>query len=67
MHTGDAMPLVDEDMILKDALVIMTSKMLGCVGIINKEGFLTGIITDGDLRRWLSSDLLSKKVSEVMT
>ena len=67
MHTGDAMPLVDENMILKDALVVMTSKMLGCVGIINKEGKLIGIITDGDLRRWLSSDLLNKKVSEVMT
>ena len=67
MHTGDAIPLVNEDTKMQDALLVMTSKMLGCVGILNKEGILTGIITDGDLRRWLSSDILNKRVSEVMT
>ena len=67
MHKGDEMPLVGEQTSMQDALLTMTSKMLGCVGIVDKEGHLIGIITDGDLRRWLSSDVLSKTVSEVMT
>ncbi len=67
MHTGEEIPLVNEDTSMHDALLVMTSKMLGCVGIINKDGILTGIITDGDLRRWLSADIMNKKASEVMT
>lgn len=67
MHTGDDMPLVSEDTMLQDALVVMTAKMLGCVGVVDDKGVLKGIITDGDLRRWLSPDLLQKKVSDVMT
>lgn len=67
MHSGNEMPLVSEDTVLQDALVVMTAKMLGCVGVIDHNGSLKGIITDGDLRRWLSPDLLQKKVSEVMT
>ena len=67
MHKGDEMPLVDLNTSMQEALLVMTSKMLGCVGIIDAEGKLKGIITDGDLRRWLQSDTLSKKVSEVMT
>ena len=67
MHTGDDMPLVSEDTMLQDALVVMTAKMLGCVGAVDDKGVLKGIITDGDLRRWLSPDLLQKKVSDVMT
>ena len=67
MHTGDEMPLIGEDAIMQDALITMSSKMLGCVGIIDKDGNLTGIITDGDLRRWMSPNLISEKVSKVMT
>ncbi len=67
MHTGDEMPLVDEDTIMQEALITMSAKMLGCVGIINKQGDLIGIITDGDLRRWMSPNLISEKVSTVMT
>ena len=67
MHKGDEMPLVDLNTSMQEALLVMTSKMLGCVGIVDAEGKLKGIITDGDLRRWLQSDTLSKKVSEVMT
>lgn len=67
MHTGDEMPLIGEDAIMQDALITMSSKMLGCVGIVNREGKLTGIITDGDLRRWMSPNLISEKVSKVMT
>ena len=51
MHKDDEMPLVHEDTPMQDALLVMTSKMLGCVGIIDKEEKLVGIFTDGDLRR----------------
>jgi len=67
MHTGDEMPLVNEDAIMQDALMVMSAKMLGCVGIVNKKGELVGIITDGDLRRWMSPKLIEEKVSNVMT
>ena len=67
MHTGDEMPLIDEDAIMQDALLTMSEKMLGCVGVVNKKGELVGIITDGDLRRWMSPKLIEEKVSKVMT
>lgn len=67
MHKGDEIPLVKMDTIMQEALLVMTSKMLGCVGIIDDNGVLKGIITDGDLRRCLSPDVLKQKVSSVMT
>ena len=67
MHTGDEMPLIDEDAIMQDALMTMSEKMLGCVGIIDKNGDLVGVITDGDLRRWMAPNLIEEKVSKVMT
>jgi arabinose-5-phosphate isomerase len=51
MHGGDALPLVDENTSMHDAIVAMTEKRLGLVGVTNAEGQLVGIITDGDLRR----------------
>ena len=71
MHKGNEMPLLDENALMRDALLVMSEKMLGCVGIINDRGELTGIITDGDLRRWMSRDkspdLILEKVTSVMT
>ena len=67
MHSGDEMPLIDEDAIMQEALMVMSEKMLGCVGAVNKKGELVGIITDGDLRRWMSPKLIEEKVSKVMT
>lgn len=67
MHSGAEMPIVNEDTVMQEALLEMTSKMLGCVGIINKKGELVGIITDGDLRRWLSPELITEKACKVMT
>lgn len=67
MHKGDELPLVELDTLMQDALLEMTSKMLGCVGVIDNSGKLQGIITDGDLRRCLSPDMLKQKVSDVMT
>lgn len=67
MHTGDEMPLIKDTAIMQDALMTMSEKMLGCVGIVDEQGNLSGIITDGDLRRWMSPDLITEKVSKVMT
>lgn len=67
MHSGDEMPLIDSEASMQQALLKMTSKMLGCVGIIDKDGRLQGIITDGDLRRYMSADILNRKASEIMT
>lgn len=67
MHTGKEIPLVKTGTPLQDALLEMTSKMLGCVGIIDNNGLLIGIITDGDLRRNLSSDMLTKTADDIMT
>ncbi len=67
MHKGDAVPLISEDALMQDTLLEMTSKGFGTVGILGRDGTLSGVITDGDLRRHLGSDLLSKTASAVMT
>ncbi|MBE6448836.1 MAG: KpsF/GutQ family sugar-phosphate isomerase [Alphaproteobacteria bacterium] len=67
MHKNNDIPKVNEDADMQEALLVMTSKMLGCVGVTNKQGQLIGIITDGDLRRCMSSNLTTKKVTSVMT
>jgi arabinose-5-phosphate isomerase len=66
MRKGDALPLSSPDAKMSDALVIMTEKACGCLGVVD-GGKLVGILTDGDLRRHMSSDLLSLKVRDVMT
>ena len=67
MHTGDSIPLINDSATMQEALLEMTSKRLGCVGIIDNQQHLLGIITDGDLRRYLSADVLDKKATDVMT
>lgn len=67
MHKGIEMPLLNEEANMQEALLIMSEKMLGCVGITDKNGKLTGIITDGDLRRLMSPSLITEKVANVMT
>ena len=67
MHKGEEMPLVSDSADMQQALLEMTSKMLGCVGIIDKDNHLLGIITDGDLRRFMSDNILHKKAVDVMT
>src|ERR1700730_7978884 len=67
MHAGDRMPLVSEDKIMSEALVTMTRKSLGCLGIVDGKGRLVGMITDGDLRRHMGPRLLDARVSEIMT
>ncbi|CAN5133861.1 KpsF/GutQ family sugar-phosphate isomerase [soil metagenome] len=67
MHRGDALPLVAPETTLAKALPIMSEKGLGCVGAIDRDGKLVGIVTDGDLRRHMGPDLLKRTVREVMT
>lgn len=67
MRTGKEMPIISDTADMQVALLEMTSKMLGCVGIVDKDNHLLGIITDGDLRRFMSDNILQKKAVDVMT
>jgi arabinose-5-phosphate isomerase len=67
MHCGNKLPLAAMGTLMSEAIIEMTSKGFGCVGIIDEAGKLKGIITDGDLRRHMGSDLLSMAVEAVMT
>jgi arabinose-5-phosphate isomerase len=67
MHTGASVPLKPLGTAMTDALLEMTAKGFGCVGITDARGQLVGIITDGDLRRHMRNNLLDAKVDEVMT
>nr|WP_090673674.1 KpsF/GutQ family sugar-phosphate isomerase [Aureimonas jatrophae] len=66
MHKGDALPLVEAGSSMGEAILLMSEKGLGCVAVV-RDGQLAGIITDGDLRRNLSSDLMTRRVEDVMT
>ena len=66
MHGGDAMPMVAETTPMSDALLVMSQKGFGVVGVTDAEGRLTGIVTDGDLRRHMAG-LLDHTAGEVMT
>ena len=67
MHSDSAMPILDENADMQRVLLEMTSKRLGCVGFINTQGELTGMLTDGDLRRCLSAQILEEKAINIMT
>ena len=67
MHTGDAIPLANQDTSISEALVIMTKKRFGCIGLTDTNGILAGIITDGDLRRCLSGNILGRESKDIMT
>jgi len=67
MHTGAAVPLLRLGTRMSEAVVEMSTKSFGCVGITDAAGTLVGIITDGDLRRHMRPDLLDARVDEVMT
>jgi arabinose-5-phosphate isomerase len=67
MHGGDEMPVVAETSNMRSALAELSQKGFGCVGVISSNGHLAGIITDGDIRRHLDQDLLSAKVTAIMT
>ena len=67
MHTGVEMPLRPTGTKMSEAIVEMSAKGFGCVGITDAEGRLVGIITDGDLRRHMRPNLLDARVEDVMT
>jgi arabinose-5-phosphate isomerase len=67
MHAGDAVPLKPLGTKMSDALVEMSSKGFGCVGIVDPRGHVVGIVTDGDLRRHMRPDLMTAWVDDVMT
>ncbi|HET7887943.1 MAG TPA: KpsF/GutQ family sugar-phosphate isomerase [Bradyrhizobium sp.] len=67
MHTGAAVPLKPLGTSMSEAVVEMTSKGFGCVGIVDTRGQLVGIVTDGDLRRHMGPDLMTALVDDVMT
>jgi arabinose-5-phosphate isomerase len=67
MHQGDALPLIDGSMKMAEAIVVMTEKGFGCLGIIDEAQNLRGVITDGDLRRHMADDLLARTASDIMT
>ena len=67
MHTGEKIPLAPLGTPMSEAISEMTAKSFGCVGITDERGQLAGIITDGDLRRHMSPNLLELKVETVMT
>ena len=57
MHSGDELPRVFEDALLKKALVEMTAKGFGMTTVVNRQGELVGVFTDGDLRRAVDNDI----------
>ncbi len=67
MHQAEALPLVKESNLMHEVLLTITAKHFGCAGVIDGSGLLIGAITDGDLRRHMSPDLLQKNAREVMT
>lgn len=66
MHTGAELPLVAPDTPMPQALLVMTEKRFGCVGVQDADGALAGVITDGDLRRHMQG-LMDHSAGEVMT
>lgn len=69
MHAGESLPVVNEHDIIRNALLEISAKGLGMTAIVNAQGELTGLFTDGDLRRILEQriDIHSTEISTVMT
>lgn len=69
MHTGDALPVVAPDALVRDALLEISQKGLGMTAIVDQDGQMAGIFTDGDLRRILDKrvDIHSTQIGDVMT
>jgi len=67
MHGGAQLPVADENTPMREAVKIISEKGFGCVALTKADGTLAGIITDGDIRRNLSPELLGKTAADVMT
>ncbi len=73
MHSGNDIPTVREETLIKDAIFEISSKKMGVTAVLDATGKLVGVISDGDLRRWMEKtektgeNLLLKKASDIMT
>ncbi len=67
MHTGARLPLAPLGTPMQEALLQISEKGFGCLGVVDGDGDLVGIVTDGDLRRHLTGDIFERRVEEVMT
>ena len=67
MHLKNKLPLAKQNQKMSKVLIQMTKKSFGCIGVINNNNNLIGIITDGDLRRNMDNKFLNKKAYEIMT
>jgi arabinose-5-phosphate isomerase len=66
MHKGDELPLAAPGTTMDRALITMTAKRFGALGVVDAAGKLLGIVTDGDLRRAMGPDLLTRRVDDIM-
>ncbi|ESW77494.1 MULTISPECIES: KpsF/GutQ family sugar-phosphate isomerase [unclassified Mesorhizobium] len=67
MHVGERLPLVASGTGMREAILELSNKGFGCVAIATADGALVGIITDGDIRRHIGSNLMEMSVDQVMT
>ena len=67
MHTKNELPITKLNDKMSKALLVMTQKRFGCIGVVNNKKRIVGIITDGDLRRKMNSKFFEKTASEIMT
>ena len=73
MHTDESVPMVSEGTLIKDAIYEISSKKMGVTAVVNTIGKLVGVISDGDLRRWMEKtektgeNLLIKEAKDIMT
>ena len=67
MHSGADLPLVKNQDVMSNVLLVMTKKSFGCAAVTDEKGKLAGVITDGDLRRHMDPNLLNQRACDVMT
>lgn len=67
MHTGDEIPLVGLGTLVPYAAMVLSEKRFGCVGVVDADGALAGIVTNGDMARNMSRNLRDTKIEEIMT
>jgi arabinose-5-phosphate isomerase len=67
MHSGERLPIVSLGSPMADAVATISAKGFGCVLVVDNSGMLAGIVTDGDLRRHMATDLLGRSVEDIMT
>lgn len=67
MHRGEELPLAPEHIAMSEAVAVMSAKRFGCVGAVDGQGLLTGIVTDGDLRRRFGEPIATRALSDIMS